>query len=64
MKLKAVYETEAYVSEGGYYVIKQTDQLYGEDSVIMLSPSQLKELIADMTAHYVHSNWWGAENED
>jgi hypothetical protein len=64
MKLKAVYETEAYVSEGGYYVIKQTDQFYGEESVILLSPSQLKELIADMTEHYVNSSWWGAQNED
>jgi hypothetical protein len=64
MKLKAVYETEAYVSEYGYYVIKQTDQYHVEPSVIMLSPAQLKELIADMTAHYVNSDWWGAENED
>lgn len=64
MRLKAVFETEAYVSGGGYYVIKQTDQFYGEESVIMLSPSQMKELIADMTAHYVNSEWWGAENED
>lgn len=64
MKLKAVYETETYISEGGYYVIKQTDNIYDEESVIKLSPAQLKELIADMTAHYVNSNWWGAENED
>ena len=64
MKLKAVFETETYISEGGYYVIKQTDNNYDEASVIKLSPAQLKELIADMTAHYVASNWWGAENED
>jgi hypothetical protein len=64
MKLKAVYETEAYISETGYYVIKQTDQFFCEESVIMLSPAQLKELIADMMAHYANSDWWGAENED
>lgn len=64
MKLKASYETETYISEGGYYVIKQTDNIHDEESVIKLSPAQLKELIPDMTAHYVNSNWWGAENED
>jgi hypothetical protein len=64
MKLKAVYETEAYISEAGYYVIKQTDQFFCEESVIMLSPSQLKELIAHMTVHQINSDWWGAENED
>ena len=64
MKLKAVFETETYISEGGYYVIKQTDQFYGEEAVVMLSPSQLKVLIDDMTKHYVDSSWWGAANEN
>jgi hypothetical protein len=64
MKLKAVYETETYISEGGYYVIKQRDTSYGENNAVSLSPSQLKELIADMTKHHVDSSWWSAENEN
>lgn len=64
MKLKAVLETETYISDGGYYAIKQIDRTYGDESVVILSPSQLKELIADMTTHYVNSDWWEAENEN
>jgi len=50
MKLSAHYETEAYMTAGGYYAIKQEDPMGNDPSVVLLKPDQLRALIKDMTA--------------
>jgi len=47
IKLQPSYETETFVSDVGYYVIKQLSE-YGDESIVLISMSQLPELIADM----------------
>jgi hypothetical protein len=64
MKFKAVFETETYISDAGYYVITQKNRPFEEDSVILLSACQLKELASDMSEHYICSDWWETKNED
>jgi len=52
LKSKAEKATETYISDGGYYVIKQIHESpetgYDEDVLIILSPDQIKALITDM----------------
>jgi len=54
MKLKRKEEeaTETYISERGYYVIKQSRESFetghDEDILILLSPDQMKALITDL----------------
>lgn len=49
MKLKQHYETEAYVSAGGYYAIKQEDWR-GEEMLVLLSKEQARRIRDDITA--------------
>lgn len=48
MKLKQHYETEAYISESGYYVIKQS-KWPDEDAVVLLSKEQARRIRDDIT---------------
>ena len=41
MKLKSEYETEVYVSNAGYFCIKQDNPASGKDTLVMLSPKQM-----------------------
>lgn len=50
MKLPAHYETESYMTEGGYYAIKQEDPSGNDPSIILLKPDQIRALIKDMAA--------------
>jgi hypothetical protein len=61
MKLSAHYETEAYMTAGGYYAIKQEDLLGGDPSLVLLKPEQLRALIKDMTAALDHPSLFEAE---
>lgn len=49
MKLKQHYETEAYVSAGGYYAIKQEDW-QGVEMLVLLSKEQARRIRDDITA--------------
>jgi len=42
MKLQSSYETEIYVSDAGYLVIKQECLECGHDSMFMLTPDQTR----------------------
>jgi len=55
MKLNAHYETETYMTAGGYYAIKQADYLGGRyPSLILLKPDQIRALIKDMKETLKH----------
>ena len=63
MKLKSTHETEAYISEGGYYVILQPSVCChtGEDEEmrILLSPEQMRILVVDIQATLLTvDEWW------
>ena len=63
MKIKAQHETEAYVSESGYYAIKQQREILGEQ-IVLLSPKQLELIIEDMTAAIDYQADWWTEGTD
>ena len=46
MKLRAEEETDTYISETGYYCIKQSQE--DNDVIVCLSPSQVTHIITDM----------------
>ncbi|PLC40481.1 hypothetical protein C0Q88_22005 [Ralstonia pickettii] len=58
MKLKATYETEVYISKGGYLCIRQKDQLGNDDPVVMLSPAQAKLVADEMLRLTADAEWW------
>ena len=62
MKLKRQLETEAYISSGGYYCIKQKDPEDG-DSIVILSPEQLDAIHSDMVQYILDRDWWNSDNE-
>ncbi len=64
MKLKATYETEVYISEGGYLCIKQKDFTGNEDAVVMFSPEQAT-LVANEMFRLAHdAGWWELGSSD
>ena len=66
MKLKTVYETEAYVSDVGYFVIRQDDGFSVEGPTILLSPEQviaIKKYMADFL-EIQKSNWVGGSDKE
>lgn len=63
MKLKSTYETECYISESGYYVIKQSDPFVSEEMRILLSPQQMQHIINHMTDAVIDSSWWDEQDE-
>jgi hypothetical protein len=59
MRIKESYQTEAYISEGGYYVIRQPDPLGGQDAVILLAPDQIRVILKDMQESLeIENEWW------
>lgn len=58
VKLQASFETEIYVSEGGYVALKQADTMGGEDAVILLTASQLPIVIGELQALYDDQESW------
>lgn len=60
MKLQPEYETECYLTESGYYAIKQPNPYGEEDQVVLLSRAQVKKVVADMhSALDVVISWEG-----
>lgn len=62
MKLKKTYETECYISDGGYYVIRQDDD-YAMPGMVLLSPSQMQNIINHMTETAIDPSWWDERDE-
>ena len=62
MKLKKTYETECYISQSGYYIIKQEDDLNGE-CLVFLSPQQVQHVVNDMTQSLIDPSWWDEEDD-
>ena len=56
MKIKAQYETETYISEGGYLCIRQ--EFDGDERLVILSPYQCKLLAAELLKAAKNSDWW------
>ena len=48
MKLQQEYETECYLTESGYYAIKQPDTLGEDEQIVLLSRAQVEKVVADM----------------
>ena len=63
MKLKSTYETECYISDCGYYVIKQDDPYLSSETQILLSPQQLSAIINHMTQAMTDTSWWDEQDE-
>lgn len=50
MKTQTEYGIETYISDGGYYVIKQCSlDNYMEENTVLLSPAQMQLLIEDLS---------------
>lgn len=63
MKLKGSYETEVYISTGGYLCIKQEDRLRGGDSIVMLSPEQARLVVQEISSCLEDTTWWECGRE-
>ena len=64
MRLKQTFETECYISEGGYYVIKQENPGEEEfESTILLSPLQVESIIKHMQASMMDTSWWYKQDD-
>lgn len=61
MKLKESYATETFVSTAGYYTIKQPNQMADDDSIIMLTPEQMRLVMADMQEWLKDSSWFNIQ---
>lgn len=57
MKIRATYETETYLSESGYFAVRQ-ERHNEEDQIVLLSPSQLTLLIEEMKLAVQDQEWW------
>lgn len=60
MKLKCQFETEVYLSVGGYVVIKQDNDLHDENTV-SLSLEQVRILARELHKYADDPSWWDAE---
>jgi hypothetical protein len=63
MKLKPSYETEAYITVGGYYAIKQPDPMGGDEMVILLTRTQVAAIVKDMKECLDIVGKWGDEED-
>ncbi|MCQ0032560.1 MULTISPECIES: hypothetical protein [Burkholderia] len=65
IKLKASYETEIYISQGGYLVIHQVNGL-GEESQVLLSPEQAQAVVSELSMQLKDTSWWesASSNDD
>ncbi|OEC42541.1 hypothetical protein A7D27_11725 [Pseudomonas sp. 1D4] len=64
MKLKPSFETDVYISAGGYFAISQQTFL-GEEQTVVLSPDQLRAVIAHARIQLrTERTWWSQEEHD
>lgn len=68
MRLKASFETELFINQGGYYAIKQDvfcERCGDEHSaVIQLTPKQMRAIMADMKENLKIAGDWFSEVEN
>lgn len=57
MKLKDSLATETFISEAGYYTLKQENFL-DENQIIALTPAQMAHIIKDMQDWLVDQSWY------
>lgn len=57
MKLKACLETETFISEAGYYTLKQ-ENFMDENQIISLTPTQMTYIIRDMQEWLSDQSWY------
>lgn len=57
MKLKASLETETFISEAGYYTLKQ-ENFMDENQIISLTPTQMTYIIRDMQEWLSDQSWY------
>lgn len=57
MKLKASLETETFISEAGYYTLKQ-ENFMDENQIISLTPAQMAHIIRDMQEWLSDQSWY------
>ncbi|MDH0337620.1 hypothetical protein [Metapseudomonas otitidis] len=64
MRLKPAFETEVFISTGGYFAISQQTFL-GEEQTVVLSPDQLRAVIAHARILLrTERTWWSQEEHD
>lgn len=64
MRLKPTFETDAYITDAGYFAIRQESPM-GEEDTILLSPEQLRAVVAYARIQLRTSKtWWRAEEVD
>lgn len=63
MKLKSTYETEVYISDGGYLAIAQPDPMGGEAQIVLLSPEQARLVARKLEEAASDDGWWQAGEE-
>lgn len=63
MKLTKAYETETYISDGGYYCIRQEEWPDGE-AVVLLTPAQMRQVIQDMERMLENTSWFSDQVEE
>lgn len=62
IKMKAQFETDIFLSEGGYVSILQKGALE-DDQLIILSLEQVKVLAAELGEYAENGAWW-SDRED
>ncbi|HXI89934.1 MAG TPA: hypothetical protein VNO24_07960 [Blastocatellia bacterium] len=60
IKMKAQFETEVYLSKGGYLTLKQSDPLGGDDTIVCLTHDQVKLLAKEFQKWAKNGDWWCA----
>ncbi|WP_418338413.1 hypothetical protein [Pseudomonas citronellolis] len=65
MRLKPTFETDVYLTEGGYFAISQKSSL-GEEDTVILSPDQLRAVMAHARVLLrTEKTWWSwSESEE
>ena len=65
MRMRAAYETEFYVSDVGYLVLKQECPECGRESQFLLSPAQTEALLHNLPKMLMqqNENWTGFTDE-
>ena len=63
MRLKPTFETEVYISHGGYFTISQTSSM-GEEDLVLLSPDQLRAVMAHARILLRTEKTWWSEKEE
>lgn len=63
MRLKREHATDTFINGNGYYAIRQ-ESWPDDDSIIELTPAQMRLLIKDMREHINSSHEWFSPAED